>query len=145
MIRADILDRAVPWSRLLLDQGSIPSDLNVRWSHRVSAALVALLAASLVFLALGHQRFYGVPARGVAAVAAVVLVAQLIPLNRAFYGFLLRQRGWVFTLRAIPLHFLYYFYSGLTFGACWVWHMIRFPFSRRRRASTAGLGPSTGA
>jgi hypothetical protein len=40
----------------------------------------------------------------------------LLVLNRDFYGFLLRSRGPWFVLRAIPLHWLYYLYSAVTFA-----------------------------
>ena len=122
MMRSDIFDRAVPWSRLILDGGSMPADLNLRWSHRFSAVLSAVLLATLGFLALGHRRFYGIPAAWAAVLAAVLLLIQLVPLDGAFYRFLLERRGPVFVLRVLPVHLLYYFYSGVTFCACWLWH-----------------------
>lgn len=130
MVRSDIVDRAYPWSKLLLSGGPLPNDLNLRWSHRVSAGLVALLAMALTFLALGHRRFYFVPALPVAALTAALLLAPIIPLNRDFYRFLVRTRGWLFAARAVPLHVFYYFYSGLTFAACWTWHHLRHPAAR---------------
>ena len=36
----------------------------------------------------------------------------LIVLNRRFYAFFLRQRGIAFTTAVLPLHVLYYLYSG---------------------------------
>ena len=123
MMRSDIFDRAVPWSRLILDGGSMPADLNLRWSHRLSAILSALLLATLGFLALGHQRFYGIPAKSAAwLVTATLLLIQLVPLDGAFYRFLLERRGALFVLRVLPVHLLYYFYSGVTFCALWMWH-----------------------
>jgi glycosyltransferase involved in cell wall biosynthesis len=131
MMKSDILDRAVPWSRLILDGGSMPADLNLRWSHRLSAVLAALLAATLLFLAFGHHNFYGIPAKAAAVVATILLLIQVLPLDGAFYGFLLRRRGVLFVLRAVPVHMLYYLYSGTTFAACWVWHQVsRAAFSR---------------
>jgi glycosyltransferase involved in cell wall biosynthesis len=122
MMRSDIFDRAVPWSQLILNAGSMPADLNLRWSHRFSAILSALLLASGLFLAFGHRRFYGVPAVAVAIGALVLLVIQLVPLDGRFYRFLLQRRGALFVLRVLPVHLLYYFYSGVTFCAVWVWH-----------------------
>lgn len=125
MVKTDILDRAYPWSKLLLSEGTVPDDLNLRWQARLSAVLVALLVATLAFLALGHRWFYWIPAKPAAAVFALLLLAQLFPLNWRFYGFLVRNRGWWFAARAVPTHFLYYLYSGATFGICWVWHRVR--------------------
>ncbi|MEZ4548342.1 MAG: hypothetical protein R3B51_11810 [Thermodesulfobacteriota bacterium] len=41
-------------------------------------------------------------------------------LNRRLYLFFLEERGFVFTLMAIPMHFLYFFYSGASYGLCWL-------------------------
>ncbi len=132
MMRSDIFDRAVPWSRLILDGGSMPADLNLRWSHRLSAILSAVLLATIVFLALGHRRFYGIPATGAAWLAGALLLIQLVPLDGAFYRFLLERRGPMFVLRVLPVHLLYYFYSGVTFCACWLWHQAGRPRMFRR-------------
>jgi glycosyltransferase involved in cell wall biosynthesis len=136
MVRSDIVDRAYPWSKLLMTLDDLPDDLNLRWSHRLSAVLVALLAATLTFLALGHRVFYGIPGKQAAVVFALLLVAQLLPLNHAFYRFLGRRRGWLFAVRAVPVHFLYYFYSGVTFVFCWIAHNLRRIFASSRSASS---------
>jgi len=132
MMRSDIFDRAVPWSQLILAAGSMPADLNLRWSHRLSAVLSGLLAAALLFLAFGHRRFYGVPAVAVAVMAMALLLIQLIPLDGRFYRFLLQRRGGLFVLRVLPVHLLYYFYSGVTFCVIWVWHHAERTMSLRR-------------
>lgn len=49
MIKTDIFDRGIPWTRLTLAQGSIPNDLNLRISQRISALLaLAFLAVQVV-------------------------------------------------------------------------------------------------
>jgi GT2 family glycosyltransferase len=110
MIRVDVFRRAAPWTRLMLERGSVPPDLNLRTHHRISGVLVGVL-----LLALAAWAF--IPRRGIPAMPVTVglLLAGLLVLNRDFYGFLLRARGLWFTLRAIPLHWLYYFYSAVTF------------------------------
>lgn len=50
MIRTDVRNRAIPWTRLVLRQGKIPNDLNLRYSQRLSALCAAGL---LVTLAVG--------------------------------------------------------------------------------------------
>lgn len=132
MMKSDIFDRAVPWSQLILSGGSMPADLNLRWSHRLSAVLSALLLATLTFLALGHRFFYGVPAAAAAIVATALLLIQLLPLDGRFYRFLLERRGALFVLRVLPVHLLYYFYSGVTFCVVWVWHHAGRPTAVRR-------------
>lgn len=100
LLRSDILDRAIPWTRLILRERHIPNDLNVEWSQRISVVLMylTLLAAPFCWPA---------------SLAAVSLV---IALNQRFYRFLARRRGAFFVLRSIPLHLLYFLYSGAAFA-----------------------------
>jgi hypothetical protein len=104
--------RAIPWAHLILEQGA-PDDLNLKAGQRVSVVLVALvcilLAASLVLAP------FRLPALELAAGA----ILAVIVLNRPLYGFFVRQRGLLFTFAAIPLHLLYFVYSGLAY--LWVW------------------------
>lgn len=51
MIKTDVFDRGIPWTRLLHEHGSMPDDLNLRWSQRISALLaVAWLATQCTAL-----------------------------------------------------------------------------------------------
>jgi len=62
----------------------------------------------------------------------VLLLIQLLPLDGRFYRFLLQRRGALFVLRVLPVHLLYYFYSGVTFCAIWIWHHAGRPTTFRR-------------
>ncbi|MGH9661887.1 MAG: glycosyltransferase, partial [Bryobacteraceae bacterium] len=55
LLRTDILDRGVPWTELILRDRSMPNDLNIQLSQRVSVALVFLLlgVASVTAFSLG--------------------------------------------------------------------------------------------
>jgi len=100
MLKTDIFDRGVPWTRLILRTGSMPDDLNVRWSQRLSVMLAFLLVAGICW-------------RDV--MTSVGCAFALGCLNLPYYAFLMaRGRLW-FALRAIPLHFLFHFYSGVAF------------------------------
>jgi hypothetical protein len=44
----------------------------------------------------------------------------VIVLNRDLYGFFFRQRGLLFAAACIPLHLLYYLYSGLSYLYVWI-------------------------
>jgi GT2 family glycosyltransferase len=122
MIRTDILQRAWPWSRLLLRSRNLPDDLNLGWSQRASAAF-AWLAVGLA--AAGFLRWQAFPAALVAAGAVAFL-------NRPLLGFLGRSRGLLFALRAFPLHFLYLLYSSATFAAAAAVHLFRSVRAPRR-------------
>ena len=131
LVHTDIVHRAIPWSRLIMSAGSVPDDLNLQISQRVSAVMVGLLMLMVPFLAMGHRRFYGLPVAPLAVVGGVYLLSHILFLNRRFYEFLVRHRGWPFALMAIPVHMLYYLYSGLTFASYWCYRKLRRPRHRR--------------
>lgn len=118
LLRADILDRAYPWSRLILRSGKIPDDLNLSGGYRLSGVLVGVLALLIVLVA-ANAWLHLIPFKFLLA-ATTIIFAVLMILNRRIYLFFLKQRGPIFTLGAIFWHLLYYFYSGLTFLYCWI-------------------------
>lgn len=106
LLRTDIFQRALPWSRLLLREERIHSDLNLRPGSRLSAVLawvlVFALAASPVWIEALH-------AAGLAALG-------LLGLNAPLYRFFQQKRGWLFALGTIPWHWLYYLYGSAGFA-----------------------------
>jgi len=100
MLKTDIFDRGIPWTRLIMRTGSMPDDLNVRWSQRLSVALAFLLA-----VAIWRANVMATAGCGLA----------LGCLNLRYYFFLAERNGGWFALRAVPLHFLFHFYSGVAF------------------------------
>jgi GT2 family glycosyltransferase len=109
VLRTDIVCRAVPWARLILESKKAPADLNLKWGQRLSGALVMLL----FFLML-----LGVFWVELLVISAALLVV-VIALNRDLYLFFCRQRGFWFAASCIPLHFLYYLYSVLSYIYVW--------------------------
>ena len=61
LIRTDILDRGIPWIELILRNASVPNDLNVQVSQRISVVLVYLLLLSVLALAIHFQGVFLVP------------------------------------------------------------------------------------
>lgn len=125
MLRTDIFQRAVPWSQLILEGNLLPRDLNLQISHRISALLVGLLVLLLPFIFLDILGLFGIVESQVLFILFLALLVTLLILNRNLYAFFLRKRGVKFMVFAIPMHFLYYFYSSLSFGVCWILH--KFP------------------
>jgi GT2 family glycosyltransferase len=105
LLRTDVFARAVPWTRLIISSRVLPNDLNVRTSSRASIALVFILAAAL---AAAPWTWWGVA-------TAILSCLGLLVLNAGFYRFLWRVRGPVFTLAAVPWHWLYYACAGIGF------------------------------
>lgn len=119
MIKSDIFDRAVPWTRLMLRAGKVPNALNVATAQRISVALVYLTA----FAAAGAIWF------PLAWAVAALFVLGVIALNWDFYRYIALQRSIWFTLRAVPLHWLYFGYCGFSV----VWGALGFFISRESR------------
>jgi len=120
LVKTDVRDRAVPWTRLILSEGRMPDDLNLRRGERRCVALSWLAALSI-------PAVFRTPwslAAGGAAVLGIVFV------QRRFYRFLAQRRGWGFAVSAIPLHLLYFLYSGVGFSAGLIAHC----FDRVRKA-----------
>lgn len=120
VLRTDILNRAVPWSKLIIETKNMPRDMNLRMTDRVSTALTGLLFISALILVLDIIGVFRVVMVGRIAIFALFIAAALLILNRDVYGFFIRKRGLGFTLLAIPMHLFYYLYSGVSFAACWI-------------------------
>jgi len=118
-IYTDIVERGAPWTRLMLEQGEVPNDLNLRASQRVAAAIAPLalvaLPCGLVALVAGEL--------GLAAAALAVLLLSL-GLQRDFIAELARLRGAGFAARAWLFHQIHLSYSGLTFVCCWLGYRL---------------------
>ncbi len=105
LVKAEVRDRALPWTKLILRQGKIPSDLNLGWSSRLSVILVYLLLLILI-ACLWQWKLL---------LIAAVICALLIAINVSVYRFFVDKRGVLFALGVLPWHWFYYFYSGLAF------------------------------
>jgi GT2 family glycosyltransferase len=108
MVLTDVFCRAIPWARLNRARGRAPDDLNIKQSQKLSVLLTGLALLGLPLALLSPWFLAG------AALAVILVVA----LNRHLFQFLCRTRGRWFALRCIPLHLLYFFYSGTSFA--WV-------------------------
>lgn len=103
LLKTDILDRGIPWTRLMLRAGASANILNVKTEQRVSVALAYLTA--LFIIAALWQPF----ALAVAAASALAVTA----INLDFYRYFITRKGLWFTLRVVPLHWLYFLYCGV--------------------------------
>jgi len=112
LVKTDVRDRALPWTRLILAEGRMPDDLNLRRGERRCVALSWIAALSVPACVWNPWSL----AAGGAAVLGIVFV------QRRFYEFLAQRRGWAFAIGAIPLHLLYFLYSGVGFGAGLIAH-----------------------
>jgi glycosyltransferase involved in cell wall biosynthesis len=115
LLRTDLFDRGVPWTRLLWREtlagarakGARPFllDLNLQTANRLSVVCIYMLCATLLW-AFAYPAALGV---------AGLIIAVLLWLNRHLYDFFAARRGWPFAIGAALLHWLYYLYNGVSF------------------------------
>jgi hypothetical protein len=110
MLRTDIQQRAIPWSRLLLRRRQLPTTLNLSTSARVSAA-----ASLLIPIALAAGTI--TPAQGWSSLVLAAALALILLLNRPFLALLWHRGGIRLAAGGTGLFILYLVYSSLTFAA----------------------------
>src|SRR5439155_13583928 len=108
-IRTEIINRAIPWSKMIFDSGKMIHDLNLTVSHRVSAALVYVLILCILLLAFDY--WFLLP--------MFLSFIGILLLNLPLYRFFWKHRGLGFALKSLPMHLLHYTYSAATFVLCW--------------------------
>ena len=114
LLHADVFFRAVPWTKLILENHEMVNDLNLKMSQRISAGLLGLSIVILPFAIFKTSLLFVI----------LFLLAMIFLLNYELFSFLFRARGLGFATLSFPLHLLYYFYSGVTFLVCWCDHMF---------------------
>lgn len=121
LIKTDIFDRGIPWTRLMLRAKSAPATLNVKHGQRLSVFLVYL---ALLGLAVAPWFAWGAAAAAVFGLAVTVI-------NWDFYRYFAARRGWGFALSVAPLHWLYYLYCGFCVVAGTLLHFVERPVGPR--------------
>jgi glycosyltransferase involved in cell wall biosynthesis len=97
VLRTDLLDRGIPWTRLLAEESGLPNDLNVSFNSRLS---VVMALATLAGLALA-------PWRSQALWVTLGAGLLLLWLNRDFYRLLARKGGLKLLVAGAGLHWIY--------------------------------------
>lgn len=105
LLKTDIFDRGIPWTRLMHRARDLPNTLNVTTSQRASVALVYLTMMSLPLIAWNWR----------AAVVPLSLALLITVINWDFYRYFAARRGVLFSLGAAFFHWLYFVYCGLSF------------------------------
>jgi GT2 family glycosyltransferase len=107
MLKADFMDRGVPWARLLAEQRAL---LGPAASKAKSLSLRAKEKSNTLFVCLGLLLLaLSVPPKNhllatLGALCLLVVVLRGLPL----YSFFFRKRGLVFAICGIVLHMVYY-------------------------------------
>jgi GT2 family glycosyltransferase len=107
LARSDVFQRAVPWTRLMLEHREFNNDLNTSSNNIASVVVVFLMLLAVFVHPPGLTGWLALES---------VLAGILVLLNLRFLGFVLRARGFLFALRAVPMLWLQYAYSGFGLG-----------------------------
>jgi len=105
VLQSDIVDRALPWTELIIRHRVFRNDLNLRYSDRLSVAATFAL-------------FFSIPLVGRSLSWLMIsggLALALLMLNGRLYRFCFAHRGIAFGLAVIPLHWFSFIYSGMAF------------------------------
>jgi glycosyltransferase involved in cell wall biosynthesis len=116
VVRTDLLDRGVPWTRLLVQQRSVitAAGLNLKRMEKLKTVLMWLAIVIALLAWPTHDGRWLVAA----TVPLLGVIAGSVDLYRCFA----RVRGWGFALVAIPLHLLYYVTNGVSVCLGWLMH-----------------------
>jgi cellulose synthase/poly-beta-1,6-N-acetylglucosamine synthase-like glycosyltransferase len=106
MVETDLLQRAVPWSRLMLASQFRSDRFVASWPQRISAASAVATVASAACLA---------PCRR-ASIALLVASGTFALANLPLWRFLARTRSVPFALACVPLHLVYAITTAVGFG-----------------------------
>lgn len=110
LIHTEVFCRAIPWSRLMLEQTGVIDDLNVSSAERLRALLAGLLLISLLAAIPGLIPWW-----------PVFLAATAVALsNSKLLGLFYRRKGLLFAVMGLAFHQLYYLYSSLAFVYSWL-------------------------
>jgi len=121
LIKVDVLDRGVPWTRLLAANPACRVDeLNLQWTQRLCVVLSFLLVACIA----------GALVQPILLVGALSSALALCFLNRDIYRFFYENRGLSFMLKVVPMQWLYYFYAGVGFALGLAMHCFDRFFGR---------------
>ncbi|MFN2531100.1 MAG: glycosyltransferase family 2 protein [Pyrinomonadaceae bacterium] len=115
LLRADLFDRALPWSRLILKDGVILDDLNLRLSERFCAGLVMTAASLLVLAYFFPALLLGIP----------ISLTGVVFLKRSLLSFFYARGGAKFALTSCAMLIGYYFYSAFVFASCYLTNFLR--------------------
>lgn len=106
LIKSDLFQRAIPWTRIMLERSVYRNDLNTS-SNNVASVVVVFLMLVALLIPLGViSGFFAVE---------LLLLFILILLNRPFLAYVRKLRGIGFALRTVAMIWLQYLYSGLGF------------------------------
>lgn len=115
LVRSDLFNRAIPWTRLMAERNIFTADLNLKW-HNVASGLMMFLLPPLwvaAGISFGWHRVWYLP---------LLFLFFYLFLNRRILFFVIKQKGFLFFSPFIAMYTLTYAYSSIGFAVGVVWH-----------------------
>ena len=103
LIKSDIVDRAIPWTKLMLRERVFRNDLSTKSSNVLSTVVAFLALFALISIGIFGYSIY---------LFALSCVSFLV-LNLPFYRFIFKERGALFATKSVLMNYLSYLYSGV--------------------------------
>ncbi|MCH9651945.1 MAG: glycosyltransferase family 2 protein [Deltaproteobacteria bacterium] len=119
MLKTDLWRRAVPWTKLMLKDGALVNDLNVKKRDRFGVVMAFLILGTLLASGAPLPIETRLPIIGLGLAAGLALVA----LNRQFFQFLSQSRGLLFAAKVVPFYWVYLLICGLGFSLGYLQHL----------------------
>ncbi len=115
LIHTELANRAVPWSRLILEQTGMVNDLNTSQDERLRAGLAGIFFLVLLVVITGLLPWW----------TAIVFAGGLALANRNLLSLFYRKNGLIFAIWGLCFHQLYYLYSSCAFAYSWLKFRLR--------------------
>ena len=106
LVHTEIFCRAIPWSRLMIEQTGVVDDLNVSRMERLRAVIAVLFFITVLAVLPGLIPWWS-------AVLAFVFTGFI---NYKLFSLFYRRKGLLFALAGLAYHQFYYLYSSLAFA-----------------------------
>lgn len=103
LIKSDVFNRAVPWTRLMLREKTFRSDLNTSFSSAFGLVIAYLMLPLFIIVPFNHS----------IAFLLVIFSLVFIFLNRGLYKLIYHDAGLLFTIKFVMMSYIYYIYSGV--------------------------------
>lgn len=129
-LRTEIFHRALPWSKLILENQGLMNDMNLKTEDRLSAALVGLSLITVPLTLLRWELIF----------VTILLVFVIAVLNRKILVFFAKKKGIVFASLTFPWQLLYFFYSGVTFVLSWFLYALPRLLGLKRSSPDGWVG-----
>jgi GT2 family glycosyltransferase len=120
VLRTDIMNRAIPWTKLILESSEKVSDLNLKLSQKISTALLGICLAILPLSFFRFELIY----------LNLILLSVILAINYKLFTFFLKLKGLYFTMAAFAMQLLYYLYSGVSYVSYWLLYKILYQLKK---------------